>query len=49
MFWQPDLKDYRIKTIEENKKINRGAAVRPLTVFKSDFFFIRNTPCKIVL
>jgi hypothetical protein len=39
MFWQHDLKDYRIKTVEENKKINRGAAVRTLTLFKSEFFF----------
>jgi hypothetical protein len=29
MFWQPDLKDCRVKTAEENKKINCGAVIRP--------------------
>jgi len=39
MFWQPDLKDYRVKTAEENREVNYEAAVRPLTVFKSGVFF----------
>lgn len=49
LFWQPDLKDYRVKTAEENKEITYGAAVRPLTVFKSGVFLVRNTPRKTVL
>lgn len=40
MFWQPDLKDYRVKTAEENKEINYGAVVRPLPVFKSGVFLL---------
>jgi len=39
IFWKPDLEDYRVKTAEENKEINHGAAVRPLTVFKSRVFY----------
>jgi hypothetical protein len=40
MSWKAYIKDYRAQTAEENKEINHGAAVRPLTVFISGVFLL---------